>query len=354
MFKTSDLRDAVEPLEDYGFFGPDSMTWKVWGYPTSLTIAIQRSVVIEELDPALVAAVTATQDIYNRPRTRYERTVRYFATVAFGDTRTATKMADVLVRVHAKAVGIEPLSGQVYDANDPHSQLWILLTGWHSNLKAYEMYGPGKLSEAEERQYWTECAIAAELQTIDPADVPRTRDGIREYFDQMQPKLAGSLIAQKAMRHLLQADAALPGSKGPAKLVNFVAGRAIRAGTIATMPRWMRQLGGIRQSRAMDIAIRPVLRIAFWVAQAHPRIRLSALKLLAPATVPVVAPAFLGIEPRNPHTMTPYEAQDIYGYDRPAEAHLDLRAKQRARALHGIRPADDGLLESQVLMGRLG
>ena len=39
------------PHEDYGFFGPDSVTWKVWTYPTSLTVGFQRAVVVEELDP---------------------------------------------------------------------------------------------------------------------------------------------------------------------------------------------------------------------------------------------------------------------------------------------------------------
>src|SRR6476620_4525892 len=73
------LRDRLTvpdpaPARDYGFFGPDSVTWKVWSYPTSLTIGFQRAVVIEELDPALVAAVDKTHDIYARPRTRYDRT----------------------------------------------------------------------------------------------------------------------------------------------------------------------------------------------------------------------------------------------------------------------------------------
>jgi uncharacterized protein (DUF2236 family) len=54
---------AVQPHEDYGFFGPGSVTWKVWGYPTSLTVGFQRSVVVEELDPNLVAAVDKTHDI---------------------------------------------------------------------------------------------------------------------------------------------------------------------------------------------------------------------------------------------------------------------------------------------------
>ena len=72
-FLTMMTRGVVEPHEDYGFFGPDSVTWKVWSYPTSLTVGFQRAVVIEELDPDLVAAVDKTHDIYKRPRTRYDR-----------------------------------------------------------------------------------------------------------------------------------------------------------------------------------------------------------------------------------------------------------------------------------------
>lgn len=52
--------------DDYGFFGPDSVTWRVWSYPTSLTVGFQRAVVIEELDPHLIAAVDASQGIYAR------------------------------------------------------------------------------------------------------------------------------------------------------------------------------------------------------------------------------------------------------------------------------------------------
>ena len=148
-----DLADrcpSPAPARDYGFFGPDSVTWKVWSYPTSLTIGFQRAVVIEELDPALVAAVDKTHDIYTRPRTRYDRTLRYFAMVAFDDSAATTKAADVLVKIHSKAVGEDPVTGRRYDANDPDSQLWIHLTAWHSILKAYERYGPGRLSADEE------------------------------------------------------------------------------------------------------------------------------------------------------------------------------------------------------------
>lgn len=28
------LAKRYDPPADYGFFGPDSVTWKVWSYPT--------------------------------------------------------------------------------------------------------------------------------------------------------------------------------------------------------------------------------------------------------------------------------------------------------------------------------
>ncbi len=318
--------EPVEPHEDYGFFGPSSVTWKVWSYPTSLTVGFQRAVVVEELDPALIAAVDQSEAVRYRPRTRYDRTLRYFALVAFGDSASTIRAADVLVKIHAKGVGIEPLSGNRYDANDPHSQLWIHLTAWHSILYAYERYGPGRLSIDEERRYWEECAVAAELQTCDPADVPRTREGIRDYFEAMRPKLAGSEAAQAMMAHLLDAEVMLPPTPGLLRPLTWAVSRALRAATIATMPRWMRKMGGLRQSRATDALIRPLMRTAFRLAAADRRLQLRLLPLLSPSTVAVVAPVLLGIEPRQPRTSTPAEARARHGLLPPREEYARFRA----------------------------
>jgi uncharacterized protein (DUF2236 family) len=346
-------RKSIKPAEDYGFFGPDSVTWRVWSYPTSLTVGFQRSVVVEELDPALVASVDATQAIWDRPRTRYDRTLRYFAMVAFGDSRSTSAAADVLVKVHSKGVGIEPLSGQKYDANDPKSQLWIHLTAWHSILYAYEKYGPGKLSPQDEAQYWQECAVAAELQTCDPADVPRTREGIQEYFEYMRPQLVGSDVARATMKHLLRADVMLPPLpwifRPFARLVSF----ALRKATIATLPQWMREMSGLRQSRAMDALVRPLARLVFAVAHLSRRVELLALSFLSPSTVPVVGPVLLRIAAERPEILTPTEARERYGYAKPADAHLELRERQAARALAGSVPTDDGIRESEPILGSI-
>jgi uncharacterized protein (DUF2236 family) len=323
---------AIEPRADYGFFGPDSVTWRVWSYPTSLTVGFQRAVVVEELDPALIAAVDHSGAVRARPRSRYDRTLRYFATVAFGDARSAIEASNVLVKVHAKAVGIEPLSGNRYDANDPESQLWIHLTAWHSILYVYERYGPGRLSPQDEARYWEECAVAAELQTCDPVDVPRSRDGIREYFDRMRPRLAGSEAAQSMMDHLLHAEVMLPSAPRALRPAQRAIATTLRYATIATLPGWMRKLGGLRQSRVIDALVAPGMRISFRLADAHPPTAVRMLRVLSPSTVSVAAPALLGIPPRRRETVTPAQARQRYGILTPNDEYARFRERVAAAA----------------------
>lgn len=344
----------VEPAADYGFFGPDSMAWKVWSYPTSLTVGFIRSVVVEELDPDLVAAVDKTHDIYKRPRTRYDRTLRYFSLVAFGGSEQTMKAADVLVKVHSKAIGTEPYAGGRYDANASHSQLWIHLTAWHSILYAYERYGPGKLTPEQEARYWEECAVAAELQTCDPADVPRTREGVAAYFERMRPQLAASPIAIQAMTHLLNGGRLLnllPPWLAP---VSFVINVVLRAGVVATLPRWMREMAGIRQPRIVDALVRPLLWMTFRASRLSLTVQVQVLRAVSPGSVPIVEPVLRKVPPLNPVVLTPAQARERYGYDRPAEAHLEWRAKQYDRVFDaGEEPSNDGLIESQPILGRL-
>ena len=347
------LKD-VQPHEDYGFFGPDSVTWKVWSYPTSLTIGFQRAVVVEELDPALVASVTETHAIFDRPRTRYDRTLKYFALVAFGSSRETSKAADILVKIHSKGIGTCPVTGIRYDANDPDSQLWIHITAWQSILLAYERYGPGKLSTEEENQYWAECAIAAELQTCDQAEIPRNREEVRAYYERMRPQMLTSQIAKDAMNQLLDARVMLPKLPWFLAPVSWIAAFGLRKGTIATLPQWMRDEAGLKQSRLMDVLIRPVLRIAFWMTSLYGPAALLLLRFLSPMTVPVAAPILLRIPPENDEVFTPAEARELYGYDLPRTAHLELRARQQQKVFgEGAKPSDIGIRESEPVLGRI-
>ena len=119
--------------------------------------------------------------------------------------------ASALMRIHARAKGIEPITGSRYSANHPDAQLWIHITGWHSVLKCYEQYGPGPLSPAEESRFWAESRIAAELQTCKPADVPASRDEVRQYFADVRGRLCTSEHADRAMHYLLHTPRAAVG-----------------------------------------------------------------------------------------------------------------------------------------------
>ena len=348
-------RRRVEPAEDEGFFGPGSVTWKVWASPTSLLMGFQRAVTIEMLDPNLHAAVETSGGVRYRPRTRYERTVRYFALAAFGDTEAAATAADVLVKVHSKAVGNDPVTGGTYDANDPSSQLWIHMTAWHSILYCYERFGPGRLTEEEELRYWEECARAAELQTIDPADVPRSREEVRAYFEEWRPRMAASELAQDMAQFILRSEIAMPESSPDwAKPVTIPLARLIGAATVSTYPRHIRSLLGVRQPRAVDVALQLALRPALATISALPPVMLRMAEVLAPTTAPIVAPVIMDVPARTRVRMTPREAQARYGFEPPAEAHRALRDRQRRRVLdEGAAPSDEGLVESEAHIGAM-
>lgn len=296
------LSEQRRSWQDYGFFGPDSPSWKVWTAPTAV-IGFQRSVVLEHFDPFLAAAVADQSGIYSDPAGRLDRTFAYFLTVAVADSRTAVEASELLMKVHAKATGIEPVTGKRYSANNPDSQLWIHVTGWHGVLKCYEMYGPG-LTPEEEQRYWQECVIAAELQTCKPADVPGSREEVRAYFEQMRPQLCMSERAYEAMHYLMYT----PRSKG----VKFwAASRLIAPATIASLPRWMRDLGGFHHSRLIDAAAIGATSVATMAANPG-WAKLAILRAIAPMTADVYRQHLHRGTPANPHTVTPAEARGRY------------------------------------------
>jgi len=136
--------------------------------------------------------------------------------------------------------------------------------------------------------------------------------------------------------------------------LTWVVSRTLRTATVATLPRWMRELAGLRQSRVLDVAIVPVMKVAFRLVNLHPRVKVAVLGLISPMSVPVVAPIAYGVPPVTPEVLTMAEARARYGFARPRDAHLDLRAKQAERVFGDrVAPSDEGLTESEPVLGRL-
>ncbi len=188
----------------------------------------------------------------------------------------------------------------------------------------------------------------------DPADIPRNREELRAYYERMRPQLLGSEIAKQAMVQLLDARVMLPRLPWFLAPISLATTLALRAGTIATLPGWMREESGLKQSRLMDALVRPVLRVAFWLVSLNGPVQVALLRLLSPMTVPVAAPVLLGVPPEHEEVLTPAEARERYGYDRPREAHLGLRARQHEKVFgEGAKPSDIGILESEPILGSI-
>lgn len=290
---------------DYGFFGPDSPTWKVWTAATAV-IGFQRAVVLEHFDPALTAAVADVQGIYTDPRGRLDHTFAYFLIAAVADSRMAIEAAEHLMKVHAKATGIEPISGKRYSANNPDSQLWIHVTGWHSVLKCYEVFGPGPLTPEEEQRYWAECVIAAELQTCKPGSVPTSRAEVRDYFAEMRPTLCSSERAHRGMHYLLHT----PRDRGFAL---WSGSRLVAPAAISTLPKWMRVTGGFDHPGIVDRTYRIPMRIAVKALSSEPAKQAVLRNFLGPMTARLYAEHRAAGIPENPGTVTPSEARTRYG-----------------------------------------
>jgi uncharacterized protein (DUF2236 family) len=260
--------------------------------------------VLEHFDPFLAAAVADSAGIYTDPSGRLDRTLAYFLTVAVGDGRTAIETSDALLRIHARAKGLEPITGSRYSANNPDAQLWIHITGWHSVLKCYEQFGPGPLSPAEESRFWAESRIAAELQTCKPSDVPASRDEVRQYFADVRGRLCTSEHANRAMHYLLHT----PRDRG----VRLWAGsRLLAPAAIATLPKWMRCTGNFDQPVAIDVAVTPIARA--WVKALSTndfRPMLAVARRIAPETAEVLAQHLTAAAPARQMTVTPAEARE--------------------------------------------
>jgi uncharacterized protein (DUF2236 family) len=311
-------------MEDAGWVGTESGSWRVWSYPTGMTVGFSRAVVVEELDPFLIAPVKVSSKIYQQPKVRYDRTLRYFATCMFADSRSIAKASEILTKVHARVAAPDPVSGLLSDPNNPEQQLYIHLTAWHSILYTYEVFGPGPLTPAEEEQYWAECRVAAHAQTIDPEAIPRNRAELRTYFDRMRPRLAASEASQEAMAHLMDLGPFAPDVPRAFGPLVRVFGWAFRAAVISTMPRWQRRLANISQPRIVDSAIRPVMRTTFALVDKSVRAKLALLAALSPGTVPVAGQVLAGIPARSSEVLTPEETYRRHGIPTPKELYAEL------------------------------
>lgn len=243
---------AREPAHDQGYFGPDSVSWRIHR-DAAAVLGAGRALLTQALDPHVMDVFMANSDYRDDPWGRLRRTGDYFRDVIYGDTATAQKAGRHVRSLHARLQGVtDPADGRLYRAGDPDLLLWVHATAVDAFLTAFRRYG-GLLPDREADRYVAEQVIAAELVGIARADAPTSLGELRDYLD----GVTGLRLTPGALEgmQMILFDPPIPDWLLPAWMV-------LSAGIVSIMPADARRLYRLRWFPALD----PPLRAAIFGA----------------------------------------------------------------------------------------
>lgn len=197
------LPSGWTPEEDVlGFFGPDSVSWRVHSDPT-FSVGGLRALLLQALHPVAMDGVARFSGGFREePWPRLIRTATYVDTLTFG-TRTEAVRAAARVRgIHRRLGGVEATTGRAYRVDDPDLLLWVHCCEVDSLLTVARRAGV-RLTGTDADRYVAEQLTAAALVGISPDDVPDSVASLAAYFADIRPELVVTPAARYAYRLIL-------------------------------------------------------------------------------------------------------------------------------------------------------
>jgi uncharacterized protein (DUF2236 family) len=249
------VRDVTAEEDRLGFFGPDSVTWRVHADP-SFSVGGLRALLLQALHPVAMDGVARNSEFRAQPWPRLFRTAAYVDTLTFGTRREALRAVRRVRAVHRRLGGTEPTTGRTYRVDDPDLLLWVHCCEVDSLLSVARRAGV-PLTDDDADRYVAEQVTAAVLVGAVEEDVPHTTAELAGYFERMRPQLAATAAARDACRLVL-----LPPM--PA-WVRFLTPARPAWGTLAglgfaTLPRWARRMYSLPGLGLTDAAATAGLR----------------------------------------------------------------------------------------------
>jgi len=223
-FTPMDSLDQTTP--DPGYFGPDSVTWRLHHDPSGILGGI-RALALEALHPEVMLAFAAVTSSGDDSWGRLSRTGRYLNSVMYGTVAEADAASSRVRRIHA-----------ALKLDRPEWLLWVHCTAVDSWLVANQRSGSSVSGEDADR-YVEEQVTAARLIGCDVDSVPRTAAELAAYLERVRPELDITPEGREAVRGLLWPPMApkvqLLTPARPAWTLLAVTG-------VAMLPRWARRM----------------------------------------------------------------------------------------------------------------
>lgn len=181
-------------MGDVGYFGPDSISWRVHREVTVL-FGGARAVLMQAAHPLVIAGARETGFYERNPWRRLQRTLVLTYTITFGTKAEADAAAERINEVHARISGIDEVTGRPYDALDPELLLYVHACLVESAL-LFEALTVGRLDAGGRQRFHEEQILAAEMVRIPRDAIPPTVRELRAYLREVEA--SGILRATEA------------------------------------------------------------------------------------------------------------------------------------------------------------
>lgn len=169
-------------IGDPGYFGPQSMMWKI-NKEITVLFGGARALLMHAAHPLIAAGARQTSFYQRDPWKRLIRTLSLQNSVTFGTKQEADDSAHRINKLHEVIKGKDPVSEGIYDALDHEQLLWVHACLQISSIYFYEKTVK-KLSTEEKDKYHKENMIAADLVLVDTKKMPQTHDELKEWVTQ--------------------------------------------------------------------------------------------------------------------------------------------------------------------------
>ena len=164
---------------DPGYFGPQSMMWKV-NKEITVLFGGARALLMHAAHPLIAAGARQTSFYQRDPWKRLIRTLSLQNSVTFGTKEEADESAHRINKLHEVIKGEDEITGGYYDALDHEQLLWVHACLQISSIYFYEKTVK-KLTEKEKNQYHVENSIAAEMVLVDRKIMPKTHEELKDW-----------------------------------------------------------------------------------------------------------------------------------------------------------------------------
>ena len=226
---------------DPGYFGPESMMWKV-NKEITVLFGGARALLMHAAHPLIAAGARQTSFYQRDPWKRLIRTLSLQNSVTFGTIKEADESANRINKLHEVIKGKDKVTGNIYDALDHDQLLWVHACLQLSSLYFYEKTVK-KLTDEEKDQYHRENMLAAKLVLIDKDKMPQTHNALKQWVIEFSQKGNNLLITDVAedVKNIIATGPVPPHIRPIWPFISFMA--------FHTLPLEFRKLYGIKQKK---------------------------------------------------------------------------------------------------------